>query len=169
MAPVKFVLDHRKTVSALIHIIATKLTAGSSRVYRKHFELGTTEWRIMALLFLQPGIAPQTISETIGFDKAAISRSIKILRDRGIAAIEPDPQRSRFMRITLTESGRELHDRIVKVALERERRLLSALSKTEIETLAGLLTRLHGMVPHTNAPLSIERSAKATKDKPARK
>ncbi len=149
-------LDHRRTISALIHIIAIKLSAGSSRVYRTHFKLGTTEWRIMALLFIQPGISPQTISDTIGFDKAAISRSIKILQKRKIAVAEPDARRSRFLRVTLTEHGRQLHDRIVRVALEREQRFVSCLSKDEADVMLGLLMRLLEMVPQTNAPLSID-------------
>ena len=47
-------------------------------------------------------------------------------------------------RISLTAKGAVTHDKVIAVALERERRLLSCLSKPERETLIGLLRRVHG-------------------------
>ena len=44
----------------------------------------------------------------------------------------------------LTAKGAATHDKVIAVALERERRLLSCLSKAERETLIVLLRRVHG-------------------------
>ncbi|MOA61019.1 hypothetical protein D3C78_1860520 [compost metagenome] len=61
-----------------------------------------------------------------------------------------DPQDARRNTVSLTASGRELHDRVLKVALERERRLLSGLSAEEVDTLIELLGRLHNQVNNVN-------------------
>ena len=48
---------------------------------------------------------------------------------------------------TLTPAGRALHDKIRDMALERERALLSVLSESEVDTLIGLLKRIHENLP----------------------
>ncbi|MNN40130.1 hypothetical protein D3C81_1541920 [compost metagenome] len=50
----------------------------------------------------------------------------------------------------LTESGTQLYKRVLKVALERERRLLSGLSPSEVDTLIDLLGRLNAQVANVN-------------------
>jgi DNA-binding MarR family transcriptional regulator len=52
--------------------------------------------------------------------------------------------------VSLTASGKALHKRVLKVALERERRLLSGLSASEVDTLIELLGRLHSQVANVN-------------------
>jgi hypothetical protein len=48
-----------------------------------------------------------------------------------------------------------LHDRLILVALERERRLLACLTAAERETLIDLLGRLHERLPAVGGPLEI--------------
>jgi hypothetical protein len=47
----------------------------------------------------------------------------------------------------LTEHGRDLHNQLIGIALERERAFLSVLSPDETETLIALLKRLHENLP----------------------
>ncbi|MGE0580205.1 MAG: MarR family transcriptional regulator, partial [Reyranella sp.] len=53
----------------------------------------------------------------------------------------------------LTARGWQLHDRILKISLEREQRLLGDLSPAERETLIGLLNRLHRRLPDLNGTI----------------
>ena len=62
-----------------------------------------------------------------------------------------DPKDARRYTVRLTASGKELHDRVLKVALERESRLLSGLTPGEVDTLVDLLGRLHLQVPNVNS------------------
>jgi hypothetical protein len=52
----------------------------------------------------------------------------------------------------LTVAGRSLHDRIIDVALERERRLLATLTVHERDLLAALLNRIEANLPAVEAP-----------------
>ncbi len=149
------VLDLDSYVPHLVMVVASKFASGSSRLYRRHFGLGTTEWRIMALLAVESWITPQRVCQVIGFDKAAVSRSVRVLTERGWAAIRPNMANARSFQVSLTEAGRRLHDRIIRVALEREQRLLSALAPDEVERLRDMLNRMHRSVPHTNGPIEI--------------
>lgn len=148
-------LDLRRNVPALLVFLANKLTASASGLYREHFGVGTTEWRIMALLAIEPDIAAKRICEVIGFDKAAVSRTLKVLDDRGLISVRPLPNNSRSAALTLTTKGRKLHDRIITVALERERRLLSCLAPDEAERLIDMLNRMHGGLGAVDRPIDI--------------
>lgn len=146
-------LDLERYVPALITFIANKLTHGASALYRRQFGIGVIEWRCMALLAIEPWIAPGRICQVIGLDKAAVSRSVRALENNDLVAVRANSQRSRFHEIALTEKGRALHDRIIRLALERERRLLADLEPDECETLIRALNKLHRRIPFVNAPI----------------
>jgi DNA-binding MarR family transcriptional regulator len=148
-------LDLRRNVPALLVFLANKLTTSASGLYREHFGVGTTEWRIMALLAIEPDIAAKRICEVIGFDKAAVSRTLKVLDDRGLISVRPLPNNSRSAALTLTARGRKLHDRIIMIALERERRLLSCLAPDEVEHLIDMLNRMHAGLGAVDRPIDI--------------
>jgi DNA-binding MarR family transcriptional regulator len=80
-------------------------------------------------------------------DKASVSRAFKSMQNRGLITIALDPQDGRLRVATITKQGRLLHDRILALALERERAFLSVLNADECDTLIGLLQRLHENLP----------------------
>ncbi len=138
------VLDLDRYVPALITFIANKLSRSASVLYQKRFGVNVTEWRILVLLAIEPGIPASRICHVIGFDKGPVSRTLRIMQERGLVAIKTDPKDGRTHSISLTPKGRATHDDIIGVALERERRLLACLQKEEREVLINLLGRVHG-------------------------
>jgi hypothetical protein len=81
----------------------------------------------------------------------AVNRSLQTLEAAGRITSQLDPKDARRYTVRLTASGKELHDRVLKVALERESRLLSGLTPAEVDTLVDLLGRLHMQVPNVNS------------------
>jgi DNA-binding MarR family transcriptional regulator len=69
------------------------------------------------------------------------------MQAKGLIAMSLDADDGRLRIATLTKKGRALHDQILGIALERERAFLSVLDPQEIETLIGLLKRLHENLP----------------------
>jgi DNA-binding MarR family transcriptional regulator len=138
------VLDLDRYVPALITFIANKLSRSATALYQKRFRVNVTEWRILALLAIEPAIAASRICHVIGFDKGPVSRTLSIMQQRGLITIKSDPADRRTHSISLTPKGRGIHDEIIVVALERERRLLACLRKEEQEVLINLLGRVHG-------------------------
>jgi DNA-binding MarR family transcriptional regulator len=65
------------------------------------------------------------------------------MQKRGLVTIRTDPNDGRTHSISLTAKGRGIHDKVIVVALEREKRLLSCLKADEREMLIELLRRLH--------------------------
>jgi len=143
-------LDFKRYVPALLLHVSNKMSTGANAVYRRNFGIGVTEWRVLALLASEPNVSAQRICEMIGFDKAIVSRVVKSLQARGDVTVLPDAADSRKHRLVLSAKGRKLHDRIMLVALERERRMLTGFSHREVEVLRDLLHRLHANLPLAN-------------------
>lgn len=136
-------LDLDRYVPAFVTFIANKLSNSATAFYQREFGVNVTEWRIMSLLAIEPGIPASRICHVIGFDKGPVSRTLAGLEKRGLVSIRTDPNDGRTHSISLTAKGRATHDKVIVAALERERRLLSCLNKDEREVLIDLLRRLH--------------------------
>src|SRR5258707_7877941 len=137
-------LDLERYVPAFVTFIANKLSNSATAFYQKNFGVNVTDWRIMSLLAIEPGIPASRICYVIGFDKGPVSRTLSVLQKRGLVTIRTAPDDGRTHSISLTTKGRATHDKVIVAALERERRLLSCLRKDEREALIDLLRRVHG-------------------------
>ena len=147
LAPSKEVIDLDRYVPAYLTWIANKLSRGASQHYLAAFDVGIEVWRCLVLLAIEGSITAQQISRVIGMDKASVSRCFKSMQARGLITLSLDSADGRARLASLTPKGRDLHDRIMSIALERERVFLSVLSPTEQNTLIKLLKRLHENLP----------------------
>jgi DNA-binding MarR family transcriptional regulator len=138
------VIDLERYVPALITFIANKLSRSATALYQRRFKVNVTEWRILVLLAIEPGIPAARICHVIGFDKGPVSRTLSVMQERDLVTIKTDPKDGRTHSISLAPKGREIHDRIMVIALDRERRLLACLREDEREVLIDLLGRVHG-------------------------
>ena len=147
------VLDLDRYVPALITFIANKLSRSATVLYQKRFGVNVTEWRILALLAIEPAISAARICHVIGYDKGPVSRTLAVMESSGLVTIRTDKNDGRTHAISLTPKGQSTHDRVIALALERERRLLSCLSKDERDVLINLLVRIHGNLDAVTAPI----------------
>lgn len=145
------VLDLERYVPALLTFAANKLSWGATSLYQRLFGVGVTEWRIMSLLAIEPGINAARVVQVIGLDKAAVSRVLKTLEERGAVRIVPDDADGRRQRVALTPKGRRLHDRILPVALERARLLTDGLTEEERRVFIRALNHVNARIPDVNA------------------
>jgi len=136
-------LDLDRYVPAFVTFIANKLSRSATTFYQKRFGVNVTEWRIMSLLAIEPGIPASRICHVIGFDKGPVSRTLTMMQNRDLIVIRTAPDDGRSHSISLTAKGRATHDKVIVAALDRERRLLSCLNKDEQEVLIDLLRRIH--------------------------
>jgi len=159
------VLNLSGYVSYHLTVLANKLSSGASRLYLEHYGIGIIEWRMMALLALEPGVSPAHVCQFIGLDKGAVSREMRKLEAKGYVTVEGDPGGSRRRSLALTPEGYAIHDEVLYAALERERRLLKGLSAAEVQTLLSLLVRTSANIPFVNeyeppAPPAVSHSRK---------
>lgn len=145
--PARKVVDLQNYAPAYLTWIANKLSGGASQAYLAAFDVGIETWRVLVLLAIEESLTAQYVCKVIGMDKASVSRSFKGMQERGLITFGLDPQDGRVRVATITPAGRELHDNIIGIALERERALMSVLGPEEREVLLSLLRRLHENLP----------------------
>ena len=141
------VADLERYLPAFLSWIASKLMRGASQHYLDVFDVGVETWRCMMLLAIENAISAQQVSRIIGMDKGSVSRCFKRMQERGLITMELDDADGRLRIARLTAKGRKLHDEMIGIALERERAFVEVLNPQELDTLIGLLQRLHENLP----------------------
>jgi len=82
------------------------------------------------------------LEEEFGITRSAVSRSLKLMEQKGLIERQPVPGDARLKRIVLTQKSKEITDALRKNTRETEKTLRRGLSEEEIETLHDLLGRL---------------------------
>lgn len=141
------VVDLERYVPAFLTWIANKLSRGASQQYLRVFDVGIETWRCLVLLAIHESVSAQQVSKIIGMDKGTVSRCFKGMQAKGYITLSLDADDGRVRIAKLTRKGRQVHDGILGIALERERAFLEVLSTEERETLIVLLKRLHENLP----------------------
>lgn len=122
--------------------LSNTLTLYSARRYRQQFGISVPEWRVMSILASGNRMTARDISRVLATDKAWVGLSVKRLAQRGYLTRSADKEDSRRVLLSLTKSGRDMHDSILIVARQRQRRLLAALPQSVADTLSATLDRL---------------------------
>lgn len=117
-----------------------------ARSYRGRFGLKIPEWRVMALLGESRSATQRELVAATAMDKVMVNRATKALVDRGLIGRAPNEADGRSHHLALTETGRELYDQIVPLALSVEVELERILGDHEANMLSQLLEKLRGHV-----------------------
>jgi len=142
-------LVHRdRYVPYLLGRISKSMASAASVLYRSRLGVGINDSRILVVLARRPRITGKELAEDTSLNKSVVSRSLRVLRSKGLVRITPSDGR---LEVHLTAAGREMHDRVSAVALERESLMLKGFSGTEKDALIGFLHRMIKNVPLANA------------------
>jgi len=105
------------------------------------------------------GVSQRRLMDDLGLTSGTVSVRMDRLVEQGLVERRADPLDRRNARITLSDRGRELYERVVPAHLANERRLLGALTAAEHDLLVDLLRKLlvefEGSVPPDGAPLRL--------------
>jgi DNA-binding MarR family transcriptional regulator len=88
------------------------------------------------------GVSQRRLMDELGLTSGTISVRMDRLVEEGFIDRRPDPASKRNTLISLTDTGRELFERVIPAYLTNQRRLLVALDDTERDLLATLLRKL---------------------------
>lgn len=136
------VLDLSSYIPYFLASVNNALSRGASQTYLATFGVGIVEWRVVSMLAIEPGIAAARICEIIALDKAATSRALSRLRELGYLEFETPGSDTRRKAWWLNARGYELHDRILALALERERGLIEGVDPEDLEAFLRVMRRM---------------------------
>ena len=126
----------------LLSVTANAVSSRVAEVYRREFGLRIPEWRVMAVLGDAGARTQRELTAATVMDKVAVNRACKELEDRGLAARTANAHDGRSHHLELTAAGREMHGRIMPLALDMERQLFEDFSAEERESFRRLLAKL---------------------------
>jgi len=112
------------------------------RLYDERFGLSIPEWRVMAALGRYGALTASDICGVTAMDKVQVSRAVSRMQRRKLVRSAGPAEDRRRRPLQLSRAGEAIYEEIVPLALDRERRLLSALSPGEARDLDRLLTKL---------------------------
>lgn len=98
-------------------------------------ELRLPEWRILALLADEGALSQADIRGQIGMDKGQISRTVKSMFKNELISSDAAEGKSRNIRLSLTDKGRAVHQRVDVMMERRNRDLLASLSPEQQSSL----------------------------------
>jgi DNA-binding MarR family transcriptional regulator len=122
--------------------LSNTLALYSSRRYRQQFGVTLPEWRVMSIIASRDGLSARDISRALATDKAWVGLSVKSLARRGYLTRASDAKDTRRVLLSLTRQGKQMHDQIMSVARQRQRRLRATLPDGAADMLSASLDRL---------------------------
>ena len=136
------ILDIHNYAPFLLNAVSSAWQRKTSAIYRRDFGIGILEWRVVAMLNIEPGISANRICEVVRLDKGAVSRALKLLQDRGLVASDPVDSDARRRLWQLTAAGQDLHAQCLSVALDCEADLISGVAPENLEVFLRVMRRL---------------------------
>jgi DNA-binding MarR family transcriptional regulator len=130
--------------SYLISALGNRLSVLAARNLRRQLGLSLMEWRVLAVLAVEPGASPGRIVAFSAVNKSVVSRAVNALIKRGLIVRAAAPDHGLRTHLYLTAEGRALHDRGVGARMEAERTLLKGLPAQERGRLVQVLKQLMG-------------------------
>lgn len=127
-------------VPGLLLWLSNKVSSSASALYHERFGISVTEWRVLAYFKIHPWSTASKACELMGLDKAAVSRAIASLLERGV--LDSRPQGLRKIEYRVTPEGGKLHNAVYRLAMAREQALLKGIDEHERDLLIALLKRM---------------------------
>lgn len=129
-------------ITVLLVGIGFRLNRGASTYYRDAWNLSMAEWRLLLALKSTRSLNVGELSAVIDIDKAAVSRALTLLQKNGLVSVQQTRTRGRAAIATLTDAGQKLSAKLLRVSLQRQRRLFKSIAPSDKAELGRLLRQL---------------------------
>jgi DNA-binding MarR family transcriptional regulator len=127
-------------LSVLSNLVSSAI-AGS---YSSRFGISIPEWRVMAVLAMQPELSAAQVAERTAMDKVAVSRAVSSLLEKGRIERSVSPGDRRRSILKLSVEGARIYREVVPLALRHEQSLLDVLDVADRVALERILDTLLG-------------------------
>lgn len=140
--PPKLHLD--RFVPYRLSVLSNTVSSAIAAAYFLNFGLSIPEWRVMAVLAANPGLSAAEVTARTAMDKVAVSRAVAALLGAGRLRRTTAATDRRRTHLELTTAGTRVYARVVPLALDYERSLMTPLSRRDRATLDRILRVLLG-------------------------
>jgi len=127
-----------------LSILSNTVSQAIANDYQQRYDIGVTEWRVMAVLARFDGLSAREVAERTAMDKVAVSRALSRLVASGRVSRSTHSDDKRRSVLGLTAAGWAIHDDVAPMARARERQVLAKLDAEERVWLERILNKLDG-------------------------
>ena len=127
-----------------LSVLSNTVSTAIANRYTERFDLRIPEWRVLAVLGMQPGLSAADVAARTAMDAVAVSRAVTRLLKQGRLERRYTSQDRRRSELRLSVQGQRVYEEIVPIARAYERTLLDGLDATqrlELDRLLQLLTQ----------------------------
>jgi DNA-binding MarR family transcriptional regulator len=136
-----------------LSLLSNTVSEAVAKTYREDFDIGVTEWRVIAVLGRFPGVSARDVMDRTAMDKVAVSRAVRRLQENGMIERSAHETDRRRLRLRLTaDSGARIFREIGSRAKRYEHALLKNFSLRELAQLDRLLCKLQRTAKRTTLP-----------------
>ncbi len=127
-----------------LSVLSNTVSTAIANRYTERFDLRIPEWRVLAVLGMQPGLSAADVAARTAMDAVAVSRAVTRLLKQDRLERRYTSQDRRRSELRLSVQGQRVYEEIVPIARAYERTLLDGLDATqrlELDRLLQLLTQ----------------------------
>lgn len=147
LSPATQAIDFERYVPTVVSRLSMKLRASAKVYFQENYGLTLLDWRIISFLAAEGPSSAYDIWTLGTLEKAAVSRALRGLVDRGFVVIRDDRKSTRRRSVvSLTKAGRRLHDLTFDQIVIRHQRLVGDLTRDQIEAFVRTAQHLEGRI-----------------------
>ena len=135
-------LDLEHFLPYRLSVLSNRISQDIAALYAEKFNLGITEWRIIAILGRYPNLSANEVAERTAMDKVAVSRAVASLLKQKRLKRQFDKNDLRRSVLSLSAAGEKIYSQVAPLAKKLQEALLADFDDKERVLLNLLLDKL---------------------------
>jgi len=135
-------LDLEHFLPYRLSVLSNRISQDIASLYAEKFNLGITEWRIIAILGRYPNLSANEVAERTAMDKVAVSRAVASLLKQKRLKRQFDKKDLRRSVLSLSAAGDKIYSQVATLAKQLQEALLADFDDKERVLLNLLLDKL---------------------------
>lgn len=148
------------SIAYLLQHTATMMMRQSDQVLQERLGIGMSQFRILMLLQLEPGVQQRKLADCLGQTEASISRQIKLMADKGLLTVAVNPKSKREHVMVLTPKGVKITEAAKDVLAGYNQPVNDLLGEKQRKQLSEMLASLHDHTCAAGKPFACDHTFK---------
>jgi DNA-binding MarR family transcriptional regulator len=131
----------QRIVAQDLFLLQNLLQRSAALTYRRAFQLSDFEWRLLSQVGEHAPLTLIQLVPLLSRDKSQVGRTLARLEQRGLITREKIGG-GRHILVGISETGRQVYDRLAEIALARNAALVAGLSARDHQSLMTIFDKL---------------------------
>lgn len=125
-----------------LSILSNRVSSAIAGHYSARFGISIPEWRVMAVLAIEPGLSAAEVAERTAMDKVAVSRAVSTLAAANRLERKIAPGDRRKSMLQLSAEGARIYAEVVPIAQRYEKSLVDVLDSADRQAFERIIDTL---------------------------